>query len=346
MEKKEYNCTECGTRNFITLLGSKEVVFKTKCSSCSAELEMTVDKDEKIYVKPIDNNKNKIDKKEIFRIDENEMDIEEEISKIKKEDKKRVPDDYPIYEEEFNDEDAELIKQIGRESESKIVEFPKSTNTVTIVIAVMILISGILTLANAWAIVQMENKEGDETPISVIVIDSDGFVDNVTIMLDGERVNTSMDNRNEYPINVTTGKHTLEVRDIEGYSNVTWDIFVAETDGETLLGTEGLTKFTFELEEGSGTIEHEPNQIQEMYFSSFKYGPIILIVFGVISIWGAQMAYRQKSYAGAQIGALFGILGLGLLFVGPVLGIVSLIMLNRNRKLFSASFNEDNNQRL
>ena len=28
MEKKEYNCTECGTSNFITLLGSKEVVFK------------------------------------------------------------------------------------------------------------------------------------------------------------------------------------------------------------------------------------------------------------------------------------------------------------------------------
>ena len=30
MEKKEYNCTECGTSNFITLLGSKEVVFKKK----------------------------------------------------------------------------------------------------------------------------------------------------------------------------------------------------------------------------------------------------------------------------------------------------------------------------
>ena len=84
MEKKEYKCTECGTSNFITLLGSKEVVFKTKCSSCATELEMTIDKDEKIHVKPIENNKNEIDKKEIFRIDENEMDIEEEISRIKK----------------------------------------------------------------------------------------------------------------------------------------------------------------------------------------------------------------------------------------------------------------------
>ena len=210
----------------------------------------------------------------------------------------------------------------------------------------MILISGILTLSNAWAISQMENEEGNETPISVIVIDSAGFVHTVTTLVDGAKVNTSMNNHNEYPINITTGKHTLEVRDIEGYSNMTWDIFVAETDGETLLGTEGLTKFTFELEEGNGTIEHEPNQIQEMYLSSFKYGPIVLIIFGVISIWGAQMAYRQKSYAGAQIGALCGILGLGLLFVGPVLGIVSLIMLNRNRKMFSASFNKDNNRDL
>ena len=83
-----------------------------------------------------------------------------------------------------------------------------------------------------------------------------------------------------------------------------------------------------------------------MYFSLFKYGPLILVMFGLISIWGARMAYGQKSYAGAQIGALFSIFGFGLLFVGPVLGIASLIMLNRNRKLFSASFNKDNNRHL
>ena len=345
MEKKEYNCTECGTSNFITLLGSKEVVFKKKCNSCQIELEMTLDENEKLNIKPIEKKEKGLNKKKRFRIDDIEIDIEEGISKIKKEDDKRIPSDYPIYEEEINGENRELLGEV-KESERTDIKFQTSNNTATVIIAVMILISGILTLSNAWAISQMENEEGNETPISVIVIDSAGFVNNVTILVDGEKVNTSMNNHNEYPINITTGKHTLEVRDIEGYSNMTWDIFVAETDGETLLGTEGLTKFTFELEEGNGTIEHEPNQIQEMYLSSFKYGPIVLIIFGVISIWGAQMAYRQKSYAGAQIGALFGILGLGLLFVGPVLGIVSLIMLNRNRKMFSASFNKDNNQDL
>ncbi len=339
MEKKEYKCTECGTSNFITLLGSKEVVFKKKCSSCYTELEMAIDENKKLKVKPIENKKNGMNKKEIFRIEDIETDIEEEISKIKKEDDKRVPSDYPIYEEK------ETLKQIERKSESKIIEFPKSTDTVTIVIAVMILISGVLTFHTAWLIADMDESIGPETSITIIVVDDDGYVDNATILLDGEMVNTSMDNRNEYLIDTTMGEHTLKVSKL-GYNNVTWNIFVAEHDNDTLLGTEGLTRFTFEMSEGNKTIEHEPHQVQEMYFSLFKYGPPTLIVFGLITIWGAQMAYGKKSYAGAQIGALFSIFGFGLLFVGPVLGIASLIMLNRNRKLFSASFNKDNNRDL
>ena len=339
MEKKEYKCTECGTNNFITLLGSKEVVFKKKCSSCHTELEMAIDENKKLKVKPIENKKNGMNKKEIFRIEDIETDIEEEISKIKKEDDKRVPSDYPVYEEK------ETLKQIERKSESKIIEFPKTTDTVTIVIAVMILISGVLTFHTAWLIADMDESIGPETSISVIVVDDDGYVDNVTILLDGEEVDTSMDNRNEYLIDTTMGEHTLKVSKL-GYNDVTWNIFVAEHDNDTLLGTEGLTRFTFEMSEGDKTIEHEPHQVQEMYFSLFKYGPPTLIVFGLITIWGAQMAYGKKSYAGAQIGALFSIFGFGLLFVGPVLGIAALIMLNRNRKLFSASFNKDNNRDL
>ena len=102
MEKIEYNCPECETSNFVTLLGSKDIIFRSKCSGCSTELEMTIDKKQKLSVKPIENIRNKSNKKEIFRIDTSELDIEEGISKIKKEDGKAVPDNYPIYEEKIN----------------------------------------------------------------------------------------------------------------------------------------------------------------------------------------------------------------------------------------------------
>ena len=171
MEKKEYNCTECGTSNFITLLGSKEVVFKKKCNSCQIELEMTLDENEKLNIKPIEKKEKGLNKKKRFRIDDIEIDIEEGISKIKKEGDKRIPSDYPIYEEEINGENRELLGEV-KESERTDIKFQTSNNTATVIIAVMILISGILTLSNAWAISQMEYEEGNETPISVIVIDS------------------------------------------------------------------------------------------------------------------------------------------------------------------------------
>ena len=66
MEKKEYNCTECGTSNFITLLGSKEVVFKKKCNSCQIELEMTLDENEKLSIKPIEKKEKGLNKKKRF----------------------------------------------------------------------------------------------------------------------------------------------------------------------------------------------------------------------------------------------------------------------------------------
>ena len=78
---------------------------------------MTLNENEKLSVKPIEKEKKRLNKKKRFRIDDIEMDIEEEISKIKKEDDKRVPSDYPIYEEK------ESLKQIERKSESKIIEF-------------------------------------------------------------------------------------------------------------------------------------------------------------------------------------------------------------------------------
>ena len=388
MERIEYTCPECGTTDFVTLLGSEEVVFKVKCGSCSTELDLAFDKERKLSVKPTEEISNSSSKKKIFGTDTGELDIEEEISKIKKKDGGRVPDDYPIYDEnisvkDLTDKKSEFRKELGQEIKSDVVEFPVSTGKGAVIIAIMILISGILTFSNAWAMAQIENGEGNETPITVVVVNryweeilNNRTIENTNIILDGEEIETDIkynphytqDSSEEYnescdcndtvvtqtfdyhqwecSINVTTGKHTLEVRNITGYSNVTWNIFVTKTDGETLLGTEGLTEFTFDLREGNGTIEHEPNQIQEMYFSFFKYGPPTLIVFGLISIWGAWMAYKRKSYAGAQIGALFSIFGFGLLFVGPVLGIASLIMLNRNRKLFGTSFNKDNNRQL
>ena len=125
MEKKEYNCTECGTSNFITLLGSKEVVFKKKCNSCQIELEMTLDENEKLSIKPIEKKEKGLNKKKRFRIDDIEIDIEEGISKIKKEDDKSFPSDYPIYEEEINGENRELLGEV-KESERTDIKFQTS----------------------------------------------------------------------------------------------------------------------------------------------------------------------------------------------------------------------------
>ena len=88
------------------------------------------------------------------------------------------------------------------------------------------------------------------------------------------------------------------------------------------------------MEKGIGTIELEDT----VYVKVESWCPNLIFLFSLIGLWGAWVTYNRQSYKNAQIGAFFSILATGFLIIGPILGIIALVMLYKNKNLFTASF--------
>ena len=99
-------------------------------------------------------------------------------------------------------------------------------------------------------------------------------------------------------------------------------------------GIDGVNRFTFIMEKGVGNINLEDT----VYVKVESWCPNLIFLFSLIGLWGAWVTYNLQSYKNAQIGAFFSILATGFLIIGPILGIIALVMLYRNKKLFTASF--------
>ena len=92
-------------------------------------------------------------------------------------------------------------------------------------------------------------------------------------------------------------------------------------------------KMINEMEEGNGKDKLEDS----VYVKITQWCSGITFLFSALGIWGAWITYSLKSYKNAQIGAVFSILAMGLLFVGPILGFVALILLPKIKGLFNRS---------
>ena len=99
-------------------------------------------------------------------------------------------------------------------------------------------------------------------------------------------------------------------------------------------GLEGVNRFTFELEEGEGHITLDENT----YLKMLNWCPILILLFSLVGIWGSWVTYTLQSYKNAQIGAFFSIMAMGFLIIGPLLGIIALILLPKIKKKFTGHF--------
>ena len=99
-------------------------------------------------------------------------------------------------------------------------------------------------------------------------------------------------------------------------------------------GLDGVNRFNFKLEEGDGIINLDENT----YLKMLNWCPILIILFSLIGVWGSWITYTLQSYKNAQIGAFFSIMAMGFLIIGPLLGIVALILLPKIKKHFTGHF--------
>ena len=75
----------------------------------------------------------------------------------------------------------------------------------------------------------------------------------------------------------------------------------------------------------------------DVLFGNELYTSLLILIFSVLSIAGAYSSIKKKSVPVALLGCIFGILSFGFLVIGPVLSIISLILLIISKDDFDKS---------
>ena len=191
------------------------------------------------------------------------------------------------------------------------------------------------SLTNAF---ELDYSEYGKINLEIIVQNNTSDLENVTIIFNNKEMNYTYEGNGSYNVLVIPGKYSAKINASE-HKNATMDFFVPPQDSnlrlpETNEGIEGVNKFTFTMEKGTGTIILEEN----IYIKIFSWCPNLVYAFSLIGIWGAFVTYKRQSYKNAQIGAFFSVMAMGFLIIGPILGIIALYYLKKHKNIFTASF--------
>ena len=299
--KLDYECPNCNGKNKIILMGEQNGTFEKICKKCNSKLEVTL-KDNEINILVSD-----VKKK-----------IEDTIKDIK------IPADYIKYDDEKNIFQNKTIKN----------------KTIKIITALILIasLSGFVTGGLLMDFFSDDYIDYEEIKIEIIVKNNTNDLSEATISIDSNEINQTYLGNGTYNILAKPGKHLIEII-VDSHKKASMKVFIPSQDDNLSLieidqGIDGVNRFTFIMEEGVGNIDLEDT----VYVKVESWCPNLIFLFSLIGLWGSWVTYTLQSYKNAQIGAFFSILATGFLIIGPILGIIALIMLYRNKNLFTASF--------
>ena len=236
--------------------------------------------------------------------------------------KTKVPEDYQKYD--FNHE----------EGKSKEKHFWVKT------ISFLILSASIMGLMTGGSLyfAPEQFSDSEDIKINLIIENNTDYIDFAVIIIDNKEVNQSYLDNGTYNIFLKPGKYEIKVS-AEGHKTSIMTVYIPPQDPDLSLidystGLEGVNRFTFELEEGEGNIILDENT----YLKMLNWCPILILLFSLVGVWGSWVTYTLQSYKNAQIGAFFSIMAMGFLIIGPLLGIIALILLPKIKKNFTGHF--------
>lgn len=236
--------------------------------------------------------------------------------------KTKVPEDYQKYD--FKQEEG---KKKEKQFWVKIISF-------------LILSASIMGLMTGGSLYYAPEQfsDSEDIKINLIIGNKTDYIDYAVISIDNKEVNQSYLDNGTYNIFLKPGKYEIKVS-AEGHKASIMAVYIPPQDPDLSLidystGLEGVNRFTFELEEGEGNVTLDENT----YLKMLNWCPILILLFSLVGIWGSWVTYTLQSYKNAQIGAFFSIMAMGFLIIGPLLGIIALILLPKIKKKFTGHF--------
>ena len=296
--KLNYECPNCNTNNKLILMGDRNGTFEKICKECNSKFEVT--------------------------LKDNKINILVETKKERTVKHANVPKEYAKYD-----------------GEKDIFKKKPTRNNAKNIIAILVTISSLSGFATGGLLMDFfsdDYNESNDIKIEIVVRNSTGDLSKATIAIDSSEVNQTYIGNGTYNIFAKPGKHLIEIT-VDLHKKAMMQIFIPPQDDNLSLieidqGIDGVNRFTFIMEKGVGNINLEDT----VYVKAESWCPNLIFLFSLIGLWGAWVTYNLQSYKNAQIGAFFSILATGFLIIGPILGIIALVMLYRNKKLFTASF--------
>ena len=234
----------------------------------------------------------------------------------------KVPQDYQKYE----------FKE-GNERNKKKTFWVKTISFLILSASIM----GLMTGGSLYYAPEQFN-DSEEIKIYLIVENKTDYIDTAVISIDNKVINQTFSDNGTYIINLKPGKYRFEVN-AESYKTSVMEVYIPPQDPDMSLidystGLDGINRFSFTLEKGDGIISEDENT----YLKMLNWCPPLIILFSLIGVWGSWVAYTLQSYKNAQIGAFFSVMAMGFLIVGPLLGIIALILLPKIKKNFTGHF--------
>ena len=244
-----------------------------------------------------------------------------------------------LISDEINTNVAKVVPKDYKQYEGKIPETSEKTAMVKI-ISLLIFTAALMGLMTGGLLFTVPDQyDGvEKIKIGIVVKNSTTTLENAIILVDSQEINQTYFRNGSYDIFLKPGKYKIEVR-VPLHKDCTMDVYIPLQDNNLTLvkinqGLEGVNQFTFNMQEGEGNT----NLGENTYSLMLNWCPGIMFVFSLIGVWGAWVTYTLQSYKYAQIGALFSILAMGFLVVGPILGFIALVLLPKIKNMFNRSF--------
>ena len=183
-----------------------------------------------------------------------------------------------------------------------------------------------------------EFTDSKDIKIYIVITNETSDIEKADILINNNEINQTYIGNGTHEIFLKAGKYNIRIIS-EGYKMSTMNVYIPVQDADLSLidysnGLEGINRFTFELEKGEGTKNEEENT----YLKMLTWCPSLILLFSLIGLWGSWITYTLQSYKNAQIGAFFSIMAMGFLIIGPILGIIALILLPKIKKKFTGPF--------
>ena len=225
-------------------------------------------------------------------------------------------------------------------SDYKKYNFEEPNKKTAKFIAILILTSSLMGLFTGYILLDFfdsDYEEFENIEIEIVAKNNTSDLANIKIILDGKEINSTYIGNGTYNVMAKPGKHTIEIT-APDHKNATMNVFIPLQDSNLTLidveqGIEGVNRFTFNMEEGNGNLT-----LEESIYLKVTWIAWFFIICSLSGIQGAWVTYKLKSYNNAQIGAFMSVLAMGFFIIGPILGILALYYLKKNKKIFTASF--------